>query len=129
MKGRVTNVSVGQDSARSFRIRGVPRTADGGASMSNSKKKNVVKCCVGCKPWVLVRFALHPGEEQLDGFDNIVPIDDGIFALKPVVNKSVSVDDVRAEVCDGQHGQLLHREDRGARALRSRFTMLQGLFV
>ena len=34
-----------------------------------SSSRDVVKCCVGGEPWMLVRFALSRKEEDLDGFD------------------------------------------------------------
>ena len=44
-----------QDSDGSFSIRGALPSADGDIAISSSKE--VVKCCVGSKPWMLV--ALH----------------------------------------------------------------------
>ena len=62
------NVSVGRDSAGSSSIRGALHSADGDIAFSSSR--DVVKCWVGSKPWMLVRFAHSSKEEYLDGFDN-----------------------------------------------------------
>ena len=67
LRGSVVNVSVGRDSAGSFSIRGALYSADGDIALSSSK--DTLKCCIGSKPWMLVRFALSRGEEYLDGFD------------------------------------------------------------
>ena len=61
------HVSVGRDSVGSFSIRGALHSADGNISISPSR--DLVKFCVGSKPWMLVRFALSRNEEYLDGFD------------------------------------------------------------
>ena len=44
-----------------------PFSADGDIAISSSKE--VVKCCAGRKPWMLLRFALGRKEEVIDGFD------------------------------------------------------------
>jgi len=67
LKGRIVNVSVGRDSVGSFSIRGAHYSADGDIAISSSKE--VVKCCDGRKPWMLLRFALGRKEEVLYGFD------------------------------------------------------------
>ena len=59
------NVVVGRNSVGSFSIRGALHLADGDIAISSSK--DVVKCCVGSKPWKLVRFALSRKEEYLGG--------------------------------------------------------------
>ena len=48
-KGRIVNVSVGRESAGSFRVRGALHSADGDIVFSSSKE--VVKCYAGRKPW------------------------------------------------------------------------------
>ena len=67
LKARIVNVSVGKDSAGSFSIRGAHYSADGDIAISSSKE--VVKCCAGRKPWMLLRFALGRKAESIDGFD------------------------------------------------------------
>ena len=67
LKGRIVNVSVGRDSAGSFSIRGALHSADGDIAISSSRE--VVQCCAGRKPWMLLRFALGRKEEVIDAFD------------------------------------------------------------
>ena len=67
MRGRIVHVSVGRDSVGSFSIRGALYLADGDIAISSSE--DIVKCCAGSKPWMLVRFALSRQEEEPHGFD------------------------------------------------------------
>ena len=61
-------VSVGRDAAGSFSIRGALHSADGDIVISSSR--DIAKCCIGSKCWMLVLFALSRKEEELYGFDN-----------------------------------------------------------
>ena len=63
--GNVINVGVGRNSVGSFSARGILRSANDGIVMSESKDK--ISCRLGSKPWILVRFALIPGNNQIDG--------------------------------------------------------------
>ena len=65
--GKVINISVGRESVGSFSVRCFLGSADGSVFMSDAQ--DVVNCCPGNKPWVLVRFALNPNEGQIDGYD------------------------------------------------------------
>ena len=67
LKWRIVNISVGRDSVGSFSIRGPLLSTDGDIAISSSKE--VVKCCAGRKPWMLLRFAFGRKEEVLYGFD------------------------------------------------------------
>ena len=50
-----------------FSIRGALYSADGDIVIYSTKE--VVKCCAGRTPWMLLRFALGRKEESIDGFD------------------------------------------------------------
>ncbi len=67
LKGRIVNVFVGRDSVGSLSIRGALHSADGDIAISSSRE--VVKCCVGSKSWMLMRLALSRKEADIDGFD------------------------------------------------------------
>ena len=67
MTGGVVNVSIGKESFGSFCVRDTSITADGGVSMNGAR--DVINCCLGCKRWTLVRFALCHGEDKIDGLD------------------------------------------------------------
>jgi hypothetical protein len=57
----VEGLSVGRDSAGSFSIRGDHYSTDGDIAISSSKE--VVKRCVGRKPWMLL-FALRAWQKR-----------------------------------------------------------------
>ena len=92
------HVSVGRDSAGSFSIRGALRSADGDISTSSSKY--IVKCCIGNRPWMLVRCALNGREEEQYGFDKQYLEMLG-FVVKSADNQLALVD-----------GASYHRQDR-----------------
>ena len=65
--GVVVNVSIGKKSFGSFSIRGSLVTSDGGISVND--ERDAILCSLGCKPWVMLLFALCHGEDSVDGFD------------------------------------------------------------
>ena len=67
LTGVVVNVSIGKESFGSFSIRGSLVTSDGGVSVNDAR--DVINCSLGCKPWVMLRFALCRGEDSVDGLD------------------------------------------------------------
>ena len=67
LRGKVINVSVGSSSNGSFGVTGLIRSSDGALSVSHAS--DALKCTVGNKPWIIMRFALCRGEDVIDGYD------------------------------------------------------------
>ncbi|MFM7981665.1 MAG: hypothetical protein ACKPKO_20340, partial [Candidatus Fonsibacter sp.] len=70
LRGEVINVSVGASSNSSFGVNGSVHSSDNALSVTLAHE--ALKCTMGMKPWILIRFALCRGEDVIDGYDEII---------------------------------------------------------
>ena len=66
--GKVINVFVGVSSNASFGVNSSAHSSDNALSVTPAHEP--LRCTMGVKPWILVRFTLCRGEDVIDGYDS-----------------------------------------------------------